>query len=475
MSGLRLDYANCLADRVGEHGLKPAHLEKAAPHLADLTERLNQSKGTGWERWRSLPFDPLRGEHVTAVNALVETLRPMADHLLVLGIGGSALGNIALQAALNPITYNLMPRDQRGGPRLFVLDNVDPMYVGQVLDEIRREDPGFQQTVLNVISKSGETAETAAQFIIARSMLKAALGKAYSQHIVAITDPAQGTMRAICDAEGYATLPVPQGVGGRFSVLSPVGLFTGSMCGIDIEALLNGAADMDTRCCETDPKGNPAAVLAWLLIELAGRGKTNHVLMPYCNALFPLADWFRQLWAESLGKRVDLDGTEIFAGPTPIKALGATDQHSQIQLYREGPNDKVIGFVEIESFDRDIAIPEDLDVDNLRYLQGSTLGTLLSAEKRATEYALVESHRPNFTITLPKLDAYHIGQFIQLWEITTAYAGLMLNIDTYDQPAVETGKVATFGLMGRPGYEQWKTAVEQKLGKQPGVVGNACV
>ena len=462
MSGLRVDYANCLADRVGEHGLPDEALDAAAGELGGLTSRLAKTRGTGWERWRDLPVDPLRGEHVSAVGALVEALAPQTDNLVVLGIGGSALGNIALHRALNPATYNLLSRDRRGGPRLFVLDNVDPGLVGEVLDAIRREDPDFARTVINVISKSGETAETAAQFMVLRAMLRSALGPDYASHIVAITDPARGTMRSICDAEGYAALPVPEGVGGRFSVLSPVGLFSAAMCGIDIDALLDGAADMDARCSEAEC--NPAAVLAWLLVELGRRGKTNHVLMPYSNALDGLADWFRQLWAESLGKRVDTEGNEVWAGFTPIKALGATDQHSQIQLYREGPNDKVIGFLEVESVARDVEIPSDLDVEALRYLHGATLGELLSAEKRATEYALMESQRPNFTIAFPRLDAWHVGQFIQLWEITTAYAGLMLGIDPYDQPAVETGKVATFGLMGRAGYEQWKTKVERALG-----------
>ena len=464
MTGLQLDYANCLSDRVGEHGLDTTAMKQAAPLIAQFTQRLEASKGTNWECWRSLPFEPMRSEHIGAVNALVTKLRDSTEHLIVLGIGGSALGNIALHAALNPHHYNLLPRDQRNGPRLYVLDNVDPQFVSATLDLIRRDDPSFGRTVVNVISKSGETAETAAQFMVLRSMLKKTLGDSHREHIVAITDPRKGTMRAICDAQGYATLPVPDGVGGRFSVLSPVGLFSAAMTGIDIESLLNGAAAMDQRCCNPTLAQNPAAMLAWLLIELARRGKINHVLMPYCNALYSMADWFRQLWAESLGKRIDVDGKEVFAGATPIKALGTTDQHSQIQLYREGPNDKVIGFVDVQRFDTDVDIPSDLDVENLSYLHGSTLGQLLSAEKRATEFALVESQRPNFTITFPTLDAYHVGQFIQLWEIATAYAALMLNINAYDQPAVETGKVATFGLMGRAGYGEWQQKVSDRLG-----------
>lgn len=470
MSELRLEYANCLSNRVGEHGIEPDVLDAAQATMAELTTKLNQTKGTGWERWRSLPFDPMRCEHVDAVNKLVSKLHDNTENLIVLGIGGSALGNIALHSALTSHNYNLLDRSERNGPRLFVLDNVDPLLVGQTLDFVRKGDPSLKHTVVNVVSKSGETAETAAQFMIFRSMLKDVLGDAHKDRIVAVTDPVKGTMREICDNEGYATLPVPDGVGGRFSVLSPVGLFSAAMCGIDINALLDGAAAMDKRCCNDQLTKNPAAMLAWLLMQLTGQGKINHVLMPYCNALYLLADWFRQLWAESLGKRVDLDGKEVFAGATPIKALGTTDQHSQVQLYREGPNDKVIGFVDIESFDNDVQIPSDLKAENLSYLRGIKLSQLLKAEKTATEYALVESQRPNFTITFPKLNAYHVGEFIALWEIATSYAGLILNINAYDQPAVETGKVATFGLMGRAGYNEWKTKVAACLGETDRVI-----
>ncbi len=470
---LTLQYANCLSDRVGSHGLDPALLDPQAPParaVAELTAALEKSRGTGWERWRDLAFDPMRREHVSAVRGLAGSLRGRFENLVVLGIGGSALGNIALQAALNPPTYNLMPVGERAGPRLFVLDNVDP----DLFDAVLRccgEQGGLKRTLFNVISKSGETAETAAQFMIVRDMLRESLGSGYASNIVAITDPAKGTMRQICDAEGYATLPVPEGVGGRFSVLSPVGLFSACMCGIDIDGLLDGAASMDAPCTRAELTRNPAALLAWLLVELGtGKGKPNHVMMPYSNALYSLADWFRQLWAESLGKRVDRHGQEVHAGFTPIKALGATDQHSQVQLYREGPNDKVFGLVEVERFSAQVRMPKGLGVRALEYLEGRTMAELLNAEKRATEYALVESQRPNFTIRFPRIDAFHVGQFIQLWMVATAYAGLMLDIDPYDQPAVELGKQATFGLMGRGGYETFKSKVESGLNPGPWVI-----
>jgi glucose-6-phosphate isomerase len=307
--------------------------------------------------------------------------------------------------------------------------------------------------------------------MVIRERLKAAFGDTHARHVVAVTDPSKGTMRQICEREGYATLPVPDGVGGRFSVLSPVGLFSAAMCGIDIDALLTGAAEMDIRCRDADFTKNPAAMLAWLLVELGeSKGKTNHVLMPYANSLYLLADWYRQLWAESLGKQHDLAGNTVYAGFTPIKALGATDQHSQVQLYREGPNDKVLGLVEVERFDQDIEIPTGLGVEAIRYLEGRTMAQLLAAEKRATEYALVESQRPNYTIRFPVIDAHHVGQFISLWQIATAYAGLLLNIDAYDQPAVELGKQATFGLMGRTGYEKFQTQVSSVLGRSDRVI-----
>lgn len=467
---LAIEYANCLSTRVDEHGLDPALIEPggefdfAARHL---TGRLEKSRGTGWERWRDLARGEMRARHVADCAAMAKRCAGRFDNLVVLGIGGSALGNIALQNALNPPHYNLVDAARAGKPRVFVVDNVDPANFGAVMDTCASLG-GIKRTLFNVISKSGETAETAAQFMVIRERLRAELGGNIADNIVAITDPAKGTMRAICDREGIPTLPVPDGVGGRFSVLSPVGLFSAMMGGIDVDALLDGADEMDRVCSRPPLRENPAALLALLLVELGQRkGKTNHVMMPYANNLYSFADWFRQLWAESLGKTAESVAGPVYMGFTPIKALGATDQHSQIQLYRDGPNDKVICLLGVEDYGRDVTIPRGLGVDALAYLEGATMGGLLRAERRATEYALVESKRPNLTITFPRVDAFHVGQFIMLWKVVTSYAGLMLGVDAYDQPAVETGKQATFGLMGRRGFEQWKARVDETLDETP--------
>jgi glucose-6-phosphate isomerase len=461
---LKLDYANCLSPRVGPHGLDPARVHadgELAKGVAALSKQLNQSRGLNWERWRELANEPMRSSHINTVRAIANECDGRFENLVVLGIGGSALGNIAIQSALNEPTYNLLSKADRPGPKMFVVDNVDPSNLASILKVC---DP--KTTLFNVVSKSGETAETASQFMIIRKVLEEAVGSRWANHIIAITDPEKGTMRSICDQAGITTLPVPEGVGGRFSVLSPVGLFSAAMCGIDIEALLDGAQAMDQRCSNENLTENPAAMLALLLVELGSRkGKPNHVLMPYANSLKLLGDWYAQLWAESLGKKFDTNGEAVFAGFTPISAQGTTDQHSQVQLYREGPNDKVIGFVEVEDFgsDQSLTIPTGMGVEAIEYLEGKRMVDLLNAEKRATEYALIDSQRPNYTIKFPTIDAHHVGEFISLWQIATAYAGLMLNIDAYDQPAVETGKKATFGLMGRAGYEDWLSKVNDTL------------
>jgi glucose-6-phosphate isomerase len=337
---------------------------------------------------------------------------------VVLGIGGSALGNIALQTALNPYMYNI-DSDQRKGPRLFVFDNVDPAQLGSFLNWISDK---LDKTIFNVISKSGRTAETASQFLIIRKMLLDALGPdAMQKQVVATTDAAQGTMRKIADAANLRSLIVPDGVGGRFSVLSSVGLLSAAVCGIDIEQLFAGAADMDKKVSETNFFKNPAAINAAINYHYYNNGKRNSIMMPYCYALKDFADWYRQLWAESLGKTKDLHGNDVFVGPTPIKALGTTDQHSQVQLYREGPNDKIFTFLQVENFNAPLSIgPAPETAPELGYLSSQEMSKLMNSEKLATEYAMLTDKRPCMTVLFPQVNAFTVGGFIYLYEVTTS-------------------------------------------------------
>jgi glucose-6-phosphate isomerase len=453
---LKLYYRNVTADVIGgEHGIAEWQFEELAEAAAVSVKKVNDARDAGQTPYRDLPYSEQYPQQVLDV---AEELKDKCEVFVVLGIGGSALGNIALQTALNPYMYN-MDSAQRQGPELFVFDNVDPAQFGSFLDYIKGR---LDSTYFNVISKSGQTAETAAQFLIVRQMLLEKYGPdGCREHIIATTDSNQGTMRKITDAEGYRSLEVPDGVGGRFSVLSPVGLLSAAVCGVDIEGLLAGARRMDEKVRTTEFAKNPAAVNAAINWHYYNRNKRISVMMPYAWGLKDLSDWYRQLWAESLGKAVDVTGEKVHVGPTPVKALGATDQHSQVQLYREGPNDKLFTFLQVNTFAEDVTIGPAPDcADELSYLAGRKMSTLLNSEKLATEYALLQDKRPCLTVSFDAVNAHTIGQFIYLYEVTTSIAGRLFGINTYDQPAVELGKKATFALMEKEGFEEMAATIE---------------
>ncbi|MBC8469833.1 MAG: glucose-6-phosphate isomerase [Planctomycetes bacterium] len=454
---IKLYYNNVMADVIGsEHGITPEQLKDLAEKTSPLIPLLNIERQGGATPYRDLPY---KSDISQQVKKLVKELAPRCENLVVLGIGGSALGNIALQTALNPYMYNLDEK-QRTGPRLFVFDNVDPAQLVSFLDWLQDK---LDKTIFNVISKSGRTSETAAQFMIIRQLLLDKLGPdGLKDQVVATTDSSQGTLRKIADDADLRCLEVPDGVGGRFTVLSAVGLFSAAMCRIDIDLLLEGARDMDTRVKCEDFYKNPAAINAAINYHFYNHGKKISVMMPYSYALKDLSDWYRQLWAESLGKVKDLAGNDVHIGPTPVKALGATDQHSQVQLYREGPNDKLFTFLQVNNFEKDIKTGPAPDcAEELGFLAGKNLSVLLNNEKKATEYALLTDKRPCLTVIFDKVNAYTIGQFIYLFEVTTSFVGALFNINPYDQPAVELGKEATFALMDKPGdYEAGYTYQE---------------
>ena len=457
-SQIKIDYKNVTSAVIGaKDGITPGQLKSLGKKIKPLISKINKQRKDGETPFRDLPYNKGISKRV---NTLVKTLQKECNYLVVLGIGGSALGNIALDTALRPFLPD--PKDKQSGrPQLFVFDNVDPDQFGSFLDYIK---PQLKRTVFNVISKSGRTSETAAQFMIVREMLIDVLGKAgYQKQVVATTDAKAGTLRTIADIDKLETLEVPDGVGGRFSVLSAVGLFSAVMCGINLNQLLAGARDMDARVKTTRFMENPAAINAAINYHYYTHGKPISVMMPYSFALKDMADWYRQLWAESLGKKLDLDKREVWIGPTPIKALGTTDQHSQVQLYREGPNDKLFTFLQVNNFAKSLKIGPAPDCSpELGFLAGKKMSTLFNNEKKATEYALMESNRPNLTVIFDKVNAYTVGQFIYLYEVTTSFMGALLDINPYDQPAVELGKEATFALMGKEGYEDFALEIQSK-------------
>jgi glucose-6-phosphate isomerase len=453
---IRFDYNNALADVVGEHGLTEAEIEAALPHAAAAIEAVqNRRAELGWP---DLPY-----QDTSEIIALAQEVRARADTLVVLGIGGSALGPIATQTALQHPFYNNLPRELRRGPTLFVPDNADPELNAGLLDVL-----DLEQTVFNVITKSGTTAETMAAFLYFREALANRIGTArLRDHLVLTTDPKKGALRQIVEREGYPSLPLPSNVGGRFSELTAVGLFPAAVTGVDIGELLAGAAFADKRCQERDPRKNPAAMNALIQFLLDKKGKNMVVMMPYAQRLKDVADWFRQLWAESLGKHVDRAGNVVNVGPTPIKSLGVTDQHSQVQLYAEGPFDKVFNFLFVDAYQTNAPLSNPYpDIDELAYLDGKSFDALIKAEAEATQLALTEAGRPNVAHYFPTVNAFTLGQFYYMLEQQTAIAGELYNINAFDQPGVEAGKVATYALMGRTGYDQRRHEIEESRGKR---------
>lgn len=448
---MKLHYGRIFADKLdGTHGLPRTRLADLVQRFPGVISEVRARRREGEYGFYELGE---QAETIAAIRRFAEGVGQAYDHVLVLGIGGSALGTKALVSALRPPAWNELDDETREFyPRITILENVDPTSIAAAL---RRIDP--RRVLVNVISKSGGTSETLAQYLVVRAWLDQALGSdAAVRHLVFTTDPAIGPLRALAVREGIAALAVPPGVGGRFSVLTPVGLLPAALVGIDIEGLITGARRALERADSESLLDNPAALYAathWAAD--AWLGARIHVLMPYSDRLRDHAAWFSQLWGESLGKGVDRRGEIVHVGPTPLPAIGATDQHSLVQLFMEGPFDKVVTFVRVEHLGEDVPIPGAAGLpEEMAYLAGHTMGELLLAEQEATSAALARMGRMNLTLSLDALTAETVGELIMFFQLATGFAGAWYGVNPFDQPGVELGKRLTFAAMGRPGFSR---------------------
>lgn len=438
-----LDVNYMMSDALGDKGISRSSVAALSERAAQAVRNVEKNRGKGWFGWTELPTN--QEEIVRDIEETAKSVRAQFEAFVVLGIGGSALGPIAVQQALNHLHYNELPDDKRPGPRFYVEDNIDPDRMAALFDVV-----DVRKTCFNIITKSGATAETMSQYLIISEKLKKEVGEGWQKHIIATTDAEKGNLIKLANQEGFKRYVIPSTVGGRFSELSPVGLLPAAVCGIDIRGLLHGAKCMDGRCRSEEIWQNPALLEAVLqYICMTEKGVNIQVSMPYADSLKYMADWFCQLWAESLGKNVRRDGTPCNVGQTPVKSLGVTDQHSQLQLYTEGPFDKTVTFLKVGAFAAAADIPNGCEqFPDVAFLGGKSLNALIEAERVGTEYALYQAGRMSQTITLPVVNAQIIGQLIYFFELATAYAGELLDIDAFNQPGVEMSKIASYAVLG---------------------------
>ena len=424
---MNIDFGNALASEAVT-GVSEASLDRLDDRVARAHERIEagiENRTFGYASL-ALPEDTDPSE----IRAAVEGFDPEA--VLTVGIGGSSLGAETITGALGCSGHH-------------TLDNVDPVETARVLDDLPLES-----TLVNVVSRSGTTAETLANFLVVRSAMDDS-GVEWTERTV-VTTGESGPLRELAEEHDLPTCSVPEGVPGRFSALSAVGLLPAAALGCDIEAILAGGAEgcesLSASLFET-----PAYAYGAVAHALENRGATTNAFVPYAEALEPLAEWFAQLWAESLGK----DGL----GQTPVRALGATDQHSQLQLYRAGRKDKLVTLLRPRNRE-DVSIPET-DIESLSYLGGESLGELLDAEFEATEASLAAAGQPNVRLEIDRLDEKGVGRLLYELEAACVLVGELSGVETFTQPAVEWGKRAARGLLGGKEFEEAEAVAEKTV------------
>jgi len=425
---LKINLRN-LANINPAHGLNEDEINLNNSKLSEFIDKIhNRQQGF----YKIIDDDSV----VQKVKDYTASVQGQFESIVLCGIGGSSLGPICLQQSLTHLFQNQLKNEKY--PKLYVLDNIDPVFIAELEDIIN-----YEKTLFIIVTKSGGTPETLAEYFYFRKQCE---NKKLNikQHFVFITDSEKGLLRKVANKEDIITFDVPEDVGGRFSVLTAVGLLPAALIGIDIDQLLVGAKEMRDKFLSSDSVDNLSFKLATIQYLLGEKGKIMNVMFPYAQKLIRFSDWYRQLLAESIGKKINNKGETVHVGLTPIHALGVTDQHSQSQLYNEGPNDKLFMFIEVNDFGVDREIPNLYPEDeSLAYLNNVSFKKLIQTEKKGTEQAFNQNDRPNITISIEKIDAYHLGQLFLLFEGATAFLGEYYEINAFDQPGVELSKNLT--------------------------------
>lgn len=448
---LTFDFSNFFEASIGaEHGLSESAVQEQTEAFARAFQQVNAIRdGRMLEHGEQALFMglPYQGDD------LIQTIMDWAEQtkkdyttVVSLGIGGSYLGNKMLQDALCHPYYNESEEARKGYPKMyFAGDNLDPARIKALLDVI-----DIKTTKFIAISKSGGTVEPMSSFAVIIDAIEQAGGDV-SKQITVVTDEAKGILRTMANDYGWDSFIVPDGIGGRWTVLSEVGLLTAAAAGIDIKQLLQGARDFDEECQHADLADNPAAMYAllhWMLYKQ--KGKNLSVIMPYSNALKTVGDWYVQLLAESLGKKYDREGNVVHEGRTPIPAVGTTDMHAQTQQHYEGANIRALTFIDIADYaDDSLEIPDVFNnYQGISYIGHKKMESLLHAARMSNERSLASAGRPTCHVGLPEINAYYVGQLLYFFEYATAFEGELLNVNAYDQPGVEAYKKVMKEIVG---------------------------
>lgn len=465
--GLKFDFNNMFSANIGDQGVSEADIaellpeaQKADKHLKDILGKKQNRVNLNLE-WTQLPLQDK--QVVSIIQKMGQEISNKFENVIFLGIGGSYLGLKAAQDALAAPYYNEFKPLRKNLARVyFEGNNLDPDTLTTLLKNLNPK-----KTFVVVISKSGETTETKAALMVTEEWLKKAVGKHYGRQILAVTDPAGGSLRSRVEIEhkkdsaSFRSLPLLKGVGGRFSELN-MGLLHLAVIGVDIREVFAGAKDMLTRCSHAELFKNPAYLYAALhTILYRKKSKSLAVLMPFSETLKSTADWYIQLLAESLGKKyhrkvtVDSEGLENWVndkdhlfglGRTPIAARGTNDLHSIQQNNVEGENNKVITFIRVEKFNHEIKVPGKNDI-----LSEKKFSELIMLAQEATEWALASANRPSCAVIMPEVSAYNWGALLFFFEMATAFEGELLNVNAFDQPGVEGYKNYMYCKLNKPG------------------------
>ncbi len=435
---INIDYNFALKEIIGDKGISINEIKKLEEKSLKVHKRLIEEIND-----QKIGFYQLLTQNLSELKKKVDIFKNKFKNMVVLGIGGSSLGAKAIFSAL-----------EKKSPRnLYVLDNIDPDFFINFIEKLNLEE-----TCFTIISKSGSTTETISQFLIVLNKVKNKFKQDVRERLIIITDPLKGGLREYVNNYNLISFDIPQNVGGRFSVLSPVGLVPLYFVDINIDKLLEGAKDYSEICLKKSVFENPSYLTALIQFISFLKGKNISVLFAYSKFLENFVEWYKQLWAESLGK-------EDKYGFTPLKAIGVTDQHSLLQLFMEGPDDKIITFIKVKNFKESGLIPEIDELNCYSYLFNHNLTEIFNYEFESVKVALAKKGKINYTIYIDKLDEYHLGALIFYFMVKTVFTGYLFGIDPFNQPGVEEGKNFTYGLMGRKGYENKKNEFESFIQK----------